>query len=289
MAARDVPFEQAAVTPFPSRNVSWYGGIDLLYGYPMPNSCDFAIQFANGYILREPSHIPLTLAAVLIGLFGYKSIISSGLRNAQFYAYSFLMYAVMMSSALFTDSLIPYSDWITLSIVGWIDASFTVNIAIMFGFNGLADIGVIDESSPGTRRALLSCFGASFFAFAYCIYIENFIAGTIVYLVGVLAFCGAYVVCEVVRACRGQYQGFSYLLLAGTSGAVGVYALMNFPAWLCRIMPLFGNSPTWFLLSDVAMVCIYKYFMVNHAAEIVSSSNDNDASKAELKLKNLNA
>jgi len=71
----------------------------------------------------------------------------------------------------------------------------------------------------------------------------------------------------------GHSQGIGFLVLAGLAGGSGLFITLNYPPWLCNITtPLFGNQEAWFLLSDVAMFCIFLFYMKNH-----SSDSDEDS------------
>jgi len=259
---------------FPSGDYPWYFGLIIRYGV-YGGMCDLAIEFPNGYELGLPLLSLFSLIALIIGLYCSSRIWASKLPSRRFYGITFFTYGVMMTSAMFADSIIPgfhsKARWLVIleGIVGWIDGSLTSSIAISFGFNGLADVGLINEGSKKSTIAMaltyISIFGAWFFAlflttdpsFGWQIYFWTCLLGPSV-----------YIACELVYLFfQGHTDGVGYLVVAALAGAAGLHALLDYPGWLCYLLtPWLGNSEWWFLFSDVAMFAIYKFFMVNHAA-----------------------
>jgi hypothetical protein len=262
---------------YPQGNFSLGHGFYLLYGFGMwgNKSCGSAIEFPNGYIMRDPMLPFFSFIALLIGVICGSRIRASGFKNSQSYAVTFFTYGTMMTFAAFADSIIPIS-WLMGShasladYVMLIDVWLTSSIATSFMFNGLADVGII---SAGSRRtmvveavAYLSILGGYYYGFFIH---PNMNVFQYLYLYLIATTCGLYLACELVYLFwMGHSQGILYLILSGISGGVGLYFTKYFPVWLCTMTtPVFGSSVLWFFLSDVAMFFIYLFYMQNHSPE----------------------
>ncbi len=107
----------------------------------------------------------------------------------------------------------------------------------------------------------------------------NWWAGFFYLYVGVIALSGGfYILVETVHVMRsGDYQGLrtpthklhtlillGWVALGGVSGFVGLSAVA-FPSidlWMCRTFGChFAGDFLWFVLTDVSMFSLYKYYM----------------------------
>eukprot|EP01128_Nolandella_sp_AFSM9_P007204 TRINITY_DN3887_c0_g1_i1.p1 TRINITY_DN3887_c0_g1~~TRINITY_DN3887_c0_g1_i1.p1 ORF type:complete len:320 (-),score=61.30 TRINITY_DN3887_c0_g1_i1:173-1090(-) len=268
---------------YPSYNWTWHG-LTVIYGADAENQshCEARLLFPNGYLLTAPMLIPFSLLALFIGLYCSGVISSSGRLNSLLYRKTFFLYGLMMTSAMFTDSLIPFNAvspvWkIIHLLVGLIDVTFTSCIAASFFFNGLADMKLIDENSKKSLIAQIVMYSSIAMGWIYTFSTGSFASGfKYLYIFLILGFCGSYVIFEAIFIVyRGHREGLGYLILAGLSGGGGLALMMKVPVALClATTPFMGGQSWWFLGSDLAMFFIFKFYMINH----VSADTDEDVS-----------
>lgn len=232
------------------------------------NTCDEVV--VDGLKVVSPMIIPSCLCAALIGFTGFRNIRKHpNIRGSLSYALTFGMFGVMMTDAMINDSFLgpngnPKS--VVDIIIAVLDVGLTSSIALSFTFDGLVDVGAINQRSRKTAAAMLVSYASIFAAWLYCWTTGHLGLGfqyLYIYLIGVT--CGAYCVLELVWLAKNlAWAPMKWVLLAGTSGGVGLAAIAvpSFMAWLCDSLGcMFSSMFVWFALTDVAMFSLYKYWM----------------------------
>jgi hypothetical protein len=122
----------------------------------------------------------------------------------------------------------------------------------------------------------------------------------VLYLGVISVSCGSYCIIELLYLLKEKtHPGLGnfwirdfcdlcegWLAVGGLAGAVGISALFVViynPNFFCDYFPNYLNASFWwFILSDVSMVALYKFFMVNRGIE--KMYHDSNAVYHELQL-----
>jgi len=229
----------------------------------------------DGNMVMEPLLIPWCILAAIIG-WKYGNAIHSHPNTPGHLAYalSFWMYGTMMTFAMFVNCFFWNSQqWPRMSMfTGLSDVTLTSSIGLSFSFNGLVDVGWINENSFATKLAMFLSYTALFSGWMYT-FLDNWANGFYVLYLGVITVsCGLYSITEIMYILRQQtHNGLWWLVSGAASGGVGISALylaIANPTFFCFHFPKFmDESFWWFLFSDVSMYCLYKYYMVNKGVE----------------------
>jgi len=246
---------------------------DICTSYNLSDACQTTVIF--GINVLSPEIIPLCILAAIIGYTAGSRILK--LQNAPgslAYAITFFAYGVMMSDAALNDCFMMVngntSDLLHL-ITGVIDAGLTSSIGASFIFLGLIDVGVIGQNSKATITAMLLTYLAIFIAWIYAIIVQWELSFLILYG-GIVAFGGAvYLITESIFLIkRGSTTGLVWVLVAGLSGFIGLVAVMDptVDIWLCHTFGChFSGHFVWFVLSDVSVWALYKYYIATHVEQ----------------------
>jgi len=231
-----------------------------------------------------PFLVPLSLIALVIGIFASRNVRATQAPSSKLYALSLFMYGIMMTSAMFADSLL--GGWINGQaphgvlawakfLIAWVDVTLTSSIAVSFFFNGLSDLGKLNEDSKTARVVMFGTYVAIGIAWFYALWINWLWAFPILYLLLVFLACSGYVLCELIYLCRGNARGLGHLIAAGAFGLLGLLCLVMYPPKLCIVFTSWwGNSEWWFFFSNCAVWSVYQYFMANRTPTRPSPRSD---------------
>lgn len=240
------------------------------------NPCSVAWTFGDSFTITDPSLIPTCLLAALVGLYGFRTISQhSNTRGHVVYAMSFLMFACMMTDAMFVHCFLTGQKTLLSYLVGLIDVGLTSSIGLSFLYNGLVDVGVMKEN---TLSSFVVMFGS--YALIFCAWVYEFQHSIrdgflILYLGIIMVGCGSYCITQVYSLYKmGRWEGSGWLGVAGLAGGVGVAAIFT-NTWLCtNVSPYLSGEFVWFLLSDVAMWGILNYFLNHQVALTPTKEKD---------------
>eukprot|EP01119_Soliformovum_irregulare_P006469 TRINITY_DN184_c0_g1_i2.p1 TRINITY_DN184_c0_g1~~TRINITY_DN184_c0_g1_i2.p1 ORF type:complete len:282 (-),score=15.07 TRINITY_DN184_c0_g1_i2:562-1407(-) len=232
----------------------------------------------SGFLIQSPELIPTCILAGWIGYHAATTIIS--LKNARGYlAYSltFAMFGTMMTDAMFNDCFLArhgnQHDWVHFMFM-LVDLGLTSSVGLSFAWNGLVDIGWINENSRKTQVGMLVSYLGLFGSWAYAIDTSRW--GAFLYLyIGVVGLSGLiYCVTEITFKIRSRsWDGMGWVLVAFLTGAIGLagVAVPSFDLLLCHTFGChFGGNFLWFVLTDVAMWSCYKFYMATLSSRTVS-------------------
>lgn len=226
-------------------------------------SCPDPYVMFRGFQIEEPALIPTCILAAIIGLTGFFRIRKTTTTGHFSYSISFLLFGIMMSDAMFVHCFLYQPNFIGL-FVEWIDVTLTSCVALSFGFNGLVDLGLLKESSCGTKIAMIVTYVLTGLAWLVSIR-TNSTEGFMLLYVGVIAIsCGIYTVAEFVSLIVRKGTGFMWLALGGAFGGFGLYSIVSptFNLTLCATLGAnLGGEFLWFLCSDLSMWALMNYYL----------------------------
>jgi len=260
-----------------------------LYFIPMatnttfiPATCDPVVLIVHHFIIQMPSVLPACVAAAIIG-WTSAYLIRSRFANAKgstTYFVSFFLFGFMMTDA---GLLHCFNQDFPQSIdnsLNWLDGCFSSAVALSWLWNGLADSGIINDSKIRPRLAMAASYVLLFWVWYQHYWFDRFpqfnITGVLYYLL-IAVGCGSYVILEAYTVITEKnFRGVGYLLFAGFFGLLGEGASRNPNAndFLCIISPLLSIELIWCICSDLAMLCVFFFFALNHSAPTNGSSND---------------
>jgi len=246
--------------------------------FPLNNGTDPCFQGGNstdtcdtatikGFLIISPELIPICIMAAMIGYIGFTTIRPLKARGSIVYSITFAMFGVMMSDAAFVDCIMSahgnQTDLVHI-IFAVIDVGLTSSIGMSFFWDGLVDVGILSENITLYSMMFLS-YVAIFSAWFYTI-INEWWQGFIYFYVYLIFFCcGIYCITELIHLIQSRSAtGLGWVFVAGVSGGIGLTAVYdaNWDYWLCHNLGChFSGDFIWFLLSDIAMWCCYKYYM----------------------------
>jgi len=232
------------------------------------NPCAVTWTFGNNFVISDPSLIPTCLLAALVGLYGYRTISSlTNVKGHTVYALSFLMFACMMTDAMFVHCFVAGEDTWLAYVLGLIDVGLTSSIGLSFLFNGLVDVGLMQGNTFPSFMVMFGSYGLIFGAWIYALQYHVRNGFLVLYLGVILVGCGTYCVTQLYSLVKsGRWEGSGWLGVAGAAGGVGVLAIFV-NTWLCtNVSPYLSGEFVWFLLSDVAMWGILNYYLNHQAA-----------------------
>jgi len=230
-------------------------------------ACD--IGFVSGVELQAPELIPTCIVAAIIGFTSFNKIrqCKNSLGHGV-YSLSFLLFGIMMSDAAFNDCYLPNNPvnnlfWAFFFPV--LDVGLTSCVGLSFLFNGLVDVGWINESSTGTKATMAVSFISLFVAWIWAFINRSYTAFLYLYVYVIAFSCGAYCIMETIYLIRSKdYRSLAWVGVAGVSGGIGLSAIY-FPAIQLYMCTHFGchvgGDFLWFVLTDVAMYSLYRYYM----------------------------
>jgi hypothetical protein len=175
----------------------------------------------------------------------------------------FFGFAVMMTEAGLIHTCNRYFNVFGRELFWFIDAALTSSIALAFGCIALQDIGKLknDKSFFGWFVLLdLPVVLGWYYAF-----FVNYTAATqaaafqILYFDLILVTCGFFGIVQVVYIVRGRFAGgLVFIILACAAGFVGLTIAISVCSWPDIRL---SSEVWWFLLSDVSVFMVYKYFV----------------------------
>jgi len=197
-----------------------------------------------------------------------QSVKLKGVRGSVVYCLTFMMFGTMMPDAAYTDCWLSanpgniYWDYFCAIL----DVGLTSSIGLSFFFSGLVDVGLLNENIK-TYTLMGFSYATIFAAWTWSFYYQNYLDQAFmylyVYLIGIS--CGIYCITETIHIISSKsIVGLGWVAVAGAAGAIGLAAIdfPQFDYWLCKNLGChFAGDFIWFLLSDVAMYCCFKYFM----------------------------
>jgi len=219
-----------------------------------------------GVTIYEPSLIPMSMLAAYIGItYGRKIFQQTNVRSHLTYGMSFFLYACMMSDAGVAHCLEGMSNTWTALMFWLIDASLTSCVALSFAFNGLVDAGWISEDSKATHTSMLIVYVSTFAAWMVAFTYQYEGMFEVLYYYVIAGACGTYSVGEIAYLVRQKtHPGLAWAGFAALTGAMGLYASWNNSDWLCsHVSPYLSNEFWWWVFSNVAMYCNYRYWDAN--------------------------
>ena len=245
-----------------------------------PQQCDAGKWcLSDNFCITEVSLIPTCLLALLIGTYTSNQIKTrfANVKGSWMYAVTFLCFAIMMTDSMLVHCFIPRPNikdrfFIVELIVNLINLAGTTSIAVGFFFCGLSDINWINADSIQSKVAFSSSFVAVFIAWYLALINQWKNMFLILYggLVGL--FCGIYLIIQLIILARrtvredeqNELKGILYFIACGVSGAVGLGSVFVWRSQICSMMgpvlsPYLGPTFSWFILSDVAVYCLFKY------------------------------
>jgi len=249
-------------------------GIYYVYGNQFGPTCAAGLEFPFGWTWADPFLVPLSLMALAIGVFAARNVFAPKALSSQLYALSLFSYGLMMTSAMFADSLLggfmvekPHdaSSWAKF-IFGWIDMTLTSSIAVSLAFNGLSDLGLLDEDSRKARSVMALTYATIGAAWLWALWTLWELSFFVLYVGIVILGCATFLIAELVYLCRASStsRGIAFLMACGMFGFAGLAMLFLYPPSLCVLLtPLFGNNEWWFLLANCAIWCLYRYYVMN--------------------------
>jgi hypothetical protein len=229
--------------------------------------------------------------AALIGIYCGLKIKRANVQGSSSYSISFFMFACMMTDAMIWHCFLNgYNNWsIWADVTGIIDGALSSCVAMSFGFNALFDVGVMQE---GRKSAVIMSVSylAMIGAWTYSLLnSQNWsIAFLVLYGLVIAVCCGLYSIVTLIRVIRSKGVGLKNLLIGVAAGALGLISVFYSPlsAFWCNMFGAYLNSEWWwFILSDVSMYYLYKYFMESHVpttTKTYSYYEDSDDSDVEL-------
>jgi len=173
-----------------------------------------------------------------------------------------------MTDAGFNDCILATNgnpnDWIHW-FFGIVDVWLTSCVAVSFFFDGLVDIGVLNEERIATEVIMIVSYAGLFLAWVFTFYYNWWIGFFYFYIMVVAICCGSYIAMETVHLFRAKStKGLVWVAAAAVTGAIGLGAI-TFPSldmWLCHHFGChFGGNFLWFSLTDVAMYCCLMYYV----------------------------
>jgi len=244
------------------------------------SACD-SITIGN-YDIQSPELIPTCIIAGIIGINGFIQMRKQTNRTGYLsYAFTFLLFGIMMPDAMLTDCLLPHwgnpDDWPHF-LIAVLDVGLTSSIGLSFGFLGLIDLGIISENSTGTIVTMVCSYLFFFGAWSYVIQNQMWSAFVILYVYVIGFSCALYCVAELIFLIKSKTtQGLIWIIIGGFAGAIGLGAIyfQGFDYWLCKHFGCyFGGDFLWFVLSDISMYCIYKWFMTRKNGNNATNTNN---------------
>jgi hypothetical protein len=246
---------------------AWLGNASTPSGGSQGGPCGTtSIQFGDWQI-NTPSLIPTCIAAALIGIICGLKIKRSNASSSTAYSKSFFMFACMMTDAMIYHCFLhDQRNTIFTMFSAIVDAGLSSSIGLSFGFNALFDMGVMQ---PGIRSSLIMLGSYAMIIAAWLYTALNGTRNAFVILYdGIIAVsCGLYCVITLIRIIKSKGLGLKWLLYGGFFGFVGL-ASVYFPSarnfWCIVFTPWFGAEFWWYVLSDLSMYCLYRYYMASH-------------------------
>jgi len=237
--------------------------------------------------IYQPSLIPTCILAAIIGLICGSKIYQKNVVGHVSYCISFLMFGCMMSFAMIVNCFFQINQ---MTIWGLFFALFDVGltscIALSFFWNGLVDVGLIKEC-PRTYILMFISYFAIFGGWVYAL-LTQWINGFIyLYVLLIVVSCSLYLIMKIVNILYTKnFSGLGWIFLGGLSGGFGLLAIAypSLSNWFCQNLPLSLNGAFWwFILSDVSMFTLYKYFITsktqNEEKTLKSSSSSSSSSQ----------
>lgn len=232
------------------------------------------------YTVINPSIIPLCFWALYIGVTRYNTFKKTIQQGTGLYALCFLMYGIMMTNAMISDSVLnQYKSWLQW-LCAYVDIAMTSSIAAMIMFCGLYDLKCIDPFRNRASRYVIAVTIASIWTgWLYFEKTNKLDTGfEILYMDLIIVCCPLYLVFQICYMFKHKvsWRAVSRFLLTGLSGAVGMLALTS--PQLCHkfstdigIYFFFNAETLWFFFSDLAM-----YFLASYVIKSRISPEDKD-------------
>jgi len=154
-------------------------------------NCTSGLVFENGYTIIEPSLVPTCILAEIIGIYCGRKIAQTNVRGSVVYSITMYMYATMMTFAMLADCLVSWDGLFRL-VLEFIDVTLTSSVALSFAFNGLVDVGWIDENYKTMTVMFVAYLGTSV-PYLYAYFTNWGTAYNYIYFCSVGISCGLYV------------------------------------------------------------------------------------------------
>lgn len=216
----------------------------------------------GGLHIVDPLIIPTSVLALGVGVYCGYQLWKAGRLSL---ALPFFGFATMMTEAGIIHSLFAYFSPFGQEVMWFIDAALTSSVALAFGFIGLEDAGVLSSASSSFYGRLFVADALIWCAWYYCMMLyptqaNLYWAMKWLYYAEILVCCGFFGVVQLVRLLCGtlSLRSVPWLLAALVSGFVGVKISL-----VCGWPDVrFSGQMWWFLLSDVAMFCVFRYLLL---------------------------
>ncbi|CAF1007335.1 unnamed protein product [Rotaria sordida] len=222
------------------------------------------------FCIQNPTLLPLSILALLIGLFCSKRIskLSGKFPSRWFYYLAFFLYGIMMTSAGILHCFIGDLPKNKISLkfiqlfVTIIDCSLTTSIAVTFLFCGLSDIQFLNPQSIFTHCLLFSSYFILFLLWTLAIIHEW---NTIIYAlyVGVISIC-CFVYLITQLSIKSNRRALPILIVGGIYASIGLIAESFGAEHICTSegpfwSQYFGPEFIWCLFANISMAFIFIY------------------------------
>merc|ERR1711991_597332 len=230
---------------------------ELEMGSSAAPACTLFSGLVFGVELDDPFLILPSFLAFCIGVTCGRLLWKQG---AYSHAVPFFGFATMMSEAAVTHCAYRYFNAFGQSLIMFIDAFLTSSIALAFFLIALEDLGWLSKKRYGGVLFLADL--PIFLGWAWAFFISPSPAHQqeafrYLYLVEIAVCCGVFGIVQIHYIIKGRFEhGLTSLLLALVAGAIGMKTI-----FICSWPSVrFSGQFWWFLLSDVAMFFVYRYF-----------------------------
>lgn len=134
--------------------------------------------------------------------------------------------------------------------------------------DAFVDAGLFNPKKNTVYYVLFGGIGLIFYGW-WESFMNDIDAGMIILYLGVVAIgCGTWVIIQIALLIFSKnYRGVQYLLLGSFAGGFGLLSIMEgkWMIWLCEHLSCyFGTDFIWFIVTDIAIYFIYKYYVARH-------------------------
>jgi hypothetical protein len=216
--------------------------------------------------IHSPLLIPSCLAALVLGIIFSKRMYRTKTDSNIFYAVTFMAIGVMMTISMLNHCFFPLNlseDNFFYSLAAFLDVDLTSTIAFLFLLDGLLDLRIINQNQRRTYKVFVVGFLSISLGWLITMSTGWELGFLVMYLGIVGVGCGSWCFIQVwIMIRKRDFKGLGYFLIAGFSGLVGLVSVADqgIDQFFCENFGcLFAQQFLWFLVTDIAMFCIYKY------------------------------
>lgn len=220
----------------------------------------FGVQLADPFIILP------SLGALLVGYLCGMNLWGAGLKSESI---PFFGFAIMMTEAGFTHTSSRYLSKFGAQAFEIIDVGLTSTIALAFFVLALQDLGWLSKIFRKYLGLLVFLAGPVWYGWVYAILLypsphHMNIAFFWLYLVLVAVTCGFFGIVQLKYLFNGRFAGgLKPLVVALIAGALGMKAI-----FICSFPDVrLSGEFWWFLLSDVSMYFLHRYFLLRSTPE----------------------